>query len=79
METKRTYMFCVAFAADPKPVVICSFVTQFDDHIFVAMDAEAVFFLHDLVINYVKEKDRGTVHYINVQYLNNTVCSSEFT
>jgi len=44
---------------DPKPVVVCSFVTQFDDHIFVAMDAEPVFFLHDLVINYVKEKDRG--------------------
>lgn len=44
---------------DPKPVVECSFVTEFEDHIFVAMDAEAVLFVHDLVINYVKEKDKG--------------------
>ena len=44
---------------DPKPVVNCSFVTEFEDHIFVAMDAEAVLFIHDLVINYVKEKDKG--------------------
>ena len=44
---------------DPKPVVNCSFVTEFEDHIFVAMDAEAVLFIHDLVINYVKEKDQG--------------------
>jgi len=42
-----------------KPVVNCSFVTEFEDHIFVAMDAEAVLFIHDLVINYVKEKDQG--------------------
>jgi len=46
---------------DEKPVVNCSFVTEFEDHIFVAMDAEAVLFIHDLVINYVKEKDQGTV------------------
>jgi hypothetical protein len=44
---------------DPKPVVECSFVTEFEDHIFVAMDAEAILFIHDLVINYVREKDRG--------------------
>lgn len=44
---------------DPKPVVQCSFVTEFEDHIFVAMDAEAILFLHDLVTNYVKEKDRA--------------------
>jgi len=44
---------------DEKPVVNCSFVTEFEDHIFVAMDAEAVLFIHDLVINYVKEKDQG--------------------
>lgn len=25
----------------------------------MAMDAEAVLFIHDLVINYVKEKDQG--------------------
>ena len=45
--------------SDPKPIVECSFVTEFEDHIFVAMDAEAVLFVHDLVINYVKEKDKG--------------------
>jgi len=53
-------MFCGS--VDPKPVVNCSFVTEFEDHIFVAMDAEAVLFIHDLVINYVKEKDQGIVH-----------------
>lgn len=47
--------------ADPRPRVECTFVTDFDDHIFVAMDAEVILFLHDLVIHYVKEKDRGTV------------------
>jgi len=26
------------------------------------MDAEAVLFIHDLVINYVKEKDQGIHH-----------------
>ena len=45
--------------SDSKPVVTCSFVTEFEDHITVAMDAEAFLFLHDLVMNYVKEKDRG--------------------
>ena len=34
-------------------------MTEFEDHIFVAMDAEAILFLHDLVTNYLKEKDRG--------------------
>ena len=43
-----------------KPVVVCSFHTEFDDHIFVAMDAELVLFLHDLVTSYVKEKDKGS-------------------
>ena len=44
-----------------KPVVECSFHTEFDDHIFVAMDAELVLFLHDLVTSFVKEKDKGIV------------------
>lgn len=42
---------------DPKPTVECSFVTEFDDHIFVAVDADAFFFLHDLITAYIKEKD----------------------
>jgi len=50
---------CGDECVDPKPVVNCSFVTEFEDHIFVAMDAEAVLFIHDLVTNYVKEKDQG--------------------
>jgi len=44
-----------------RPKVICSFVTDFEDHIFVTVDAEAFFFLHDLVSSYMKEKDKGHV------------------
>ncbi|GFU08706.1 transmembrane protein KIAA1109 [Trichonephila clavipes] len=43
----------------PKPTVDCSFVTEFDDHIFVAVDAEAFFFLHDLITSYIKEKENS--------------------
>ena len=41
-----------------RPKVICSFVTDFEDHIFVTVDAEAFFFLHDLISSYMKEKDK---------------------
>lgn len=41
-----------------KPIVECSFITEFEDHIFVTVDAEAFFFLHDLITSYVKEKER---------------------
>ncbi|XP_076446239.1 bridge-like lipid transfer protein family member 1 isoform X6 [Babylonia areolata] len=44
---------------DAKPVVECSFVTEFYDHIKVAMDAEVILFLHDLVSSYIKEKDKA--------------------
>lgn len=43
---------------DSKPVVECSFITEFEDHIFVTVDAEAFFFLHDVITSYVKEKER---------------------
>ena len=43
---------------EEKPVVECSFVTEFEDHIFVTVDAEAFFFLHDLITSYLREKDR---------------------
>ncbi|XP_037884226.1 transmembrane protein KIAA1109 isoform X1 [Glossina fuscipes] len=43
---------------DSKPEVICSFTTEFDDHIFVTVDADAFFFLHDLITSYVKEKEK---------------------
>ena len=32
--------------------------TDFDNHIFVTTDAEAFFFLHDLITSYLKEKER---------------------
>ncbi|KAI5718886.1 hypothetical protein M8J76_001825 [Diaphorina citri] len=42
-----------------KPLVECSFITEFEDHIFVTVDAEAFFFLHDLITSYIKEnKDK---------------------
>merc|ERR1711997_1442469 len=43
---------------DPKPIVDCTFVTDFDNHIYVTTDAEAFFFLHDLISSYLKEKER---------------------
>ncbi|XP_069356448.1 bridge-like lipid transfer protein family member 1 [Maniola hyperantus] len=43
---------------DDKPVVECSFITEFEDHIFVSVDAEAFLFLHDLISSYIKEKER---------------------
>ena len=55
---QRNILECFIFA-DPKPIVECSFVTEFEDHIFVAMDAELILFLHDLVYMYIKEKDKG--------------------
>ncbi|CAB0018125.1 unnamed protein product [Nesidiocoris tenuis] len=44
--------------AEDRPVVQCSFVTEFEDHIFVTVDAEAFFFLHDLITSYLREKER---------------------
>lgn len=43
---------------DEKPVVECSFITEFEDHIFVTVDAESFFFLHDLITSYLQEKER---------------------
>jgi hypothetical protein len=44
-------------ASDLKPTVDCTFVSDFDDHIFVAVDAEAYFFLHELINSYIMEKE----------------------
>lgn len=41
-----------------KPSVQCSFITEFEDHIFVTVDADAFFFLHDLITSYLKEKEK---------------------
>lgn len=41
-----------------KPLVECSFITNFEDHLFVTVDADAFFFLHDLITSYLKEKEK---------------------
>ena len=46
--------------AAPKPVVVCSFVTEFEDHIFVTTDAENFFFLHDLIDTYISRQPEGS-------------------
>lgn len=52
-------LYYCPLSTEPHPVVECSFVTEFEDHIFVAMDAEVILFLHDLILSYIKEKDKG--------------------
>ncbi|KAH9506664.1 hypothetical protein DERF_011385 [Dermatophagoides farinae] len=37
------------------PKVLCSFRSDFVDHIYVAVDAEAYFFLHNLISSYINE------------------------
>lgn len=44
-----------------KPLVECSFITEFEDHIFVTVDADAFFFLHDLITSYLKEKEKVVI------------------
>ena len=39
-------------------MVDCTFFTDFENHIYVTTDAEAFFFLHDIISSYVKEKER---------------------
>ena len=58
-----TFFFLIS-AEDPKPAVDCTFVTDFDNHIYVTTDAEAFFFLHDLISSYLKEKERV----LNIQH-----------
>lgn len=60
-------MPCVLFqpCIDEKPKVECSLVTEFQDHIFVAVDAENFFFLHDLIASYVKDTKEKMVRQEN--------------
>lgn len=51
------FQVVLSFSAE-KPIVECSFITEFEDHIFVTVDAESFFFLHDLITSYLKEKER---------------------
>lgn len=67
--------YCVCCNSDPKPVVECSFVTEFEDHIFVAMDAEVLLFLHDLVMSYIREKDKGQEIVISLKLLHPYTCT----
>lgn len=48
----------ILILTEEKPTVECSFITEFEDHIFVTVDAEAFFFLHDLISSYLKEKEK---------------------
>ena len=60
---------------DPKPVVDCTFFTDFENHIYVTTDAEAFFFLHDIISSYVKEKERV----LSIQQVLKEVCFYDFT
>lgn len=51
------YLFCIEF----RSVVECSFVTEFEDYIFVVMDVEVIFFFYDFILFYIKEKDKGKI------------------
>jgi len=55
---KDIHRFIFDLIAETKPEVLCSFITEFDDHIFVTVDADAFFFLHDLITSYVTEKEK---------------------
>lgn len=55
------FLLVTFLLADDKPLVECSFVTEFEDHIFVTVDAEAFFFLHDLITSYLREKDKMVI------------------
>ena len=57
-------MFVASVFADPKPLVECTFVTEFEDHIFITMDAESILFIHDLITSYLREKDKGGFTYL---------------
>lgn len=58
LKTDHTQPVKLPSPCDIKPTVECSFITEFEDHIFVTVDAEAFFFLHDLITSYILEKDR---------------------
>lgn len=57
-------IFVFYIYTDARPVVSVSFVTEFDGHISVAMDAELILWLHDVVTSYVREKDTQKSMYI---------------
>lgn len=66
LKTDHTQPVKLPSPCDIKPTVECSFITEFEDHIFVTVDAEAFFFLHDLITSYILEKDKvvSSIDYI---------------
>ncbi|XP_025405724.1 uncharacterized protein KIAA1109 isoform X4 [Sipha flava] len=58
LKTDHTQPVKLPSPCDIKPTIECSFITEFEDHIFVTVDAEAFFFLHDLITSYILEKDK---------------------
>ncbi|KAL0269606.1 UNVERIFIED_CONTAM: hypothetical protein PYX00_007281 [Menopon gallinae] len=58
LKTEHLQAAATPDASSAKPVVECSFITEFEDHIFVTFDAEAFFFLHDLISSYLKEREK---------------------
>jgi hypothetical protein len=66
LKTDHTQPVKLPSPCDIKPTIECSFITEFEDHIFVTVDAEAFFFLHDLITSYILEKDKvvsGSTYY----------------
>lgn len=57
-KTEHLQGVCTPDTTEEKPGVECSFITEFEDHIFVTVDADAFFFLHDLISSYLKEKEK---------------------
>lgn len=77
---QKTYDFlatltkCYSLFLIDKPSVQCSFITEFEDHIFVTVDADAFFFLHDLITSYVKEKERTVAIFVQLRnFIDNTI------
>uniref|UniRef100_A0AAR5PXA5 Bridge-like lipid transfer protein family member 1 C-terminal domain-containing protein n=1 Tax=Dendroctonus ponderosae TaxID=77166 RepID=A0AAR5PXA5_DENPD len=58
LKTEHLQKSSIPDVNDDKPIVECSFITEFEDHIFVTVDAESFFFLHDLITSYLQEKER---------------------
>ncbi|XP_066144647.1 bridge-like lipid transfer protein family member 1 isoform X4 [Euwallacea fornicatus] len=58
LKTEHLQSSTIPDLLEEKPAVECSFITEFEDHIFVTVDAESFFFLHDLITSYLQEKER---------------------
>ncbi|XP_025833255.1 uncharacterized protein KIAA1109-like, partial [Agrilus planipennis] len=58
LKTEHLQSFSIPDLSGEKPVVECSFITEFEDHIFVTVDAEAFFFLHDLITSYLQGREK---------------------